>query len=125
MVRHYFPAEKGLAGAQLVRDLDATRLDVRAAFWLFDTESGRWRLHLAVVQVDSWGPKRIYAKIQTLLRGNRNLAPTEVSIVSPRHRTVRSLRSVVQTGKSLKAVQPSDNVANGEFIEDALVYRSL
>ena len=125
MVKHLFLIEKERAGQALVRLLDQASLDVRGAFWLYDSENNRWRLYLAIKQVDSLGPKRVYTKVQSVARRIPEIVPTEVSIVSPQHPTVRLLRNVIQTGRELTSVQLSDNVVNGELIADAFVYRMM
>lgn len=125
MVKHLFLTEKEKAGEALVRLLDQANFDVRGAFWLYDSESDRWRLNLAIKQVDSLGPKRVYSRVQSFARRIPELVPTEVSILSPQHPTVRLLRNIIQTGRELKSVQLSDNVINGELLADAFVYRMM
>ena len=125
MVARLFFMEKEAAGSELTRRLDAAHLDVRASFWLYDSETNRWRLVLGIRQVDSWGPKRVYAKVQQIARGIQGLSISEVSAVSPQHPTIRLLRSAIQTGRQITSVQLSNVVVNDDVFEDAFIYRMM
>lgn len=67
MVRPAFAPELVRAGETLVRLLDEEGTRPEAAFWLYSSESGEWRLVLADPLVASTGPRKTYERIQRLL----------------------------------------------------------
>ena len=117
------------AGRKLLQDLerDAKHLDFKAAFWLLDAETRRWRLILATPLVSTQGPLHVYEVVQKyLLRrpARYQFALPDITVVAPHDRLVRALRERTD-------LQPTDtapihlfNASVGDmFIEDAYVYR--
>ncbi len=123
MVRLFF-LEKEEAGKTLVERLDPL-FDVRAALWILESASERWRLLLGIKEVDSLGRKRVYQRVQTRVRGIPHLSLSDVEVISPDDPFLKVMRRTITTGKKLTKVHLSGNVANGRQVEDAFVYRLM
>ena len=54
-------------GKRLVLALDAAGLEVRAAFWFFDGESGNWRLVIHFPEVDHTNLNQLYGLVQRIM----------------------------------------------------------
>jgi len=54
-------------GKRLVRALVDAGLEVRAAFWFFDGESGRWRLVIHFPKVDNTSTNLLYGVVQRIM----------------------------------------------------------
>ncbi len=54
-------------GLKLLKALDKADFDVRAALWLYSSDSGRWRLVIGSPLVDQEGPKSAYTTVQSEL----------------------------------------------------------
>lgn len=114
------------AGAELTRRLDQKAL-VEAAFWLLLPDTNTWRLVFCVPEVDTVGPKKIYAAIQSILAKQQpapiDLSLTDITLVPRNHPLIRSLRVAAGTGPGISDVRFTRNTINGHFIEDAHIYR--
>ena len=109
VVRQMLTNEMIERGAELTRQLDCAPIEVIASFWLYISESEKWRLIIASPQVTKNGPKKVYRKIQDVL--------AKIPEESPRI----SLMAIKPEGTS--GVRFSRNVINGQLIEDAYIYR--
>src|SRR6266481_5929183 len=73
LVKEVLAANEIEAGEELLRRLDAARLEVIAAYWVFNSEDGNWRLELVSPLVEEWGPMRFYAQVLSALRAEPSL----------------------------------------------------
>jgi hypothetical protein len=116
------------AGKQLVKQLEATEIELVAAFWLYTAETNEWQLVLASPQVDIEGPIKVYTVISGILRNSSSKAIdldlANVNVRGLYDRTVRALAGVNQlydspglAGKRLKRSN-----FNGIYVEDIYVY---
>lgn len=116
-------------GALLVERLDQSGWPVSAALWFYFTEATTWRLLLASPDVATKGPRAAYTAVQGALGElditSRELALDDVGVISPDHPLLHLLRSAVRTGPAITQIRFSRNVINGQFIEDALIYRLM
>jgi hypothetical protein len=116
------------AGADLTAKLDEMGLPLSAAFWMFDVEISEWRLVFASPEMNTLGPHEVYAKIgQAIdqLGAKAEALPfTFISLLSPDADLVRRLTTAIPTGPGVSRIRFRKNVANGRFIEDALIYRA-
>ncbi len=115
-----------VAGADLVKALDAANIDVVSAFWLLSSDAGGWSLYVASPLVDRLGSRAVYAKIRASLQKSSvtTIRIDSVSAVSPSDRLVRLFHVAIRTGKQqIEPIRFTGNVINGTFIEDAVVYR--
>lgn len=113
-------------GEALLRELDNTGVEVKAAFWLYMPEPEEWRLKIAMPLVDSQGPRAAYVRIQEAIFETTEklaLALSEISVVSPKDQLVKLLKPVIRTGRGISGIRFSRNTINGTFIEDAYIYR--
>ncbi len=115
------------AGAALVGKLDEMGLPLTAAFWLFELEVNDWSLVLASPDVATRGPLEVYGRVQQAIDrlGARAVAVplSSVTVKQSDADLVRRLRTTLKTVTGLKRIRFSRNVADGHFIEDALIYR--
>jgi hypothetical protein len=115
------------AGAQLTAKLDEMGIPLAAALWLFSPEINEWRLVFATPEVSTAGPRTVYGKIdqarQALGELDAAIPMFGVDLLDPNNELIRALRSTVQTGSGVSRLRFSKNVANGRYIEDALIYR--
>ncbi|MGQ0545741.1 MAG: hypothetical protein ACT4P3_10460 [Betaproteobacteria bacterium] len=114
------------AGEKLIRNLDAAKTPVPAAFWLLTEDSG-WRLTIASPKVTETGSRQFYSTLNAQLRtlGHRELNITHITAVRPDDPTVSLLRTAMRTGQDLSRIRFTGNVINGRLIPDALIYRLM
>jgi hypothetical protein len=112
-------------GAELLKKLDERGVPITAALWLFVPRSVEWRLLFASPEVPR-GPKRVYAKVHEALMELSAAAPPLrlIALIHPDDSILQLLRIAVQTGRdSIAYIRFEHNTINGQFIEDALIYR--
>ena len=127
VVTQVLTAEMIEAGKELVRNLDAKGAKITGALWLLEAEPRAWRLLLAFKDFDREGPKALYRKVRNALVRARSpgaqLALQDVAAVSDQHPLIRLLSMVIRTTPSGEGVRFSRNTVNGQYIEDAYIYR--
>ena len=116
------------AGEELVRKLDELRVPTTAALWLFDPEmNDDWCLLFASPDVGAKGPLHVYRQIQVALEqlGDKTAAVPflAISLLDGNAELVQRLRVAVRTGAGISRIRFRKNVADGHYIEDALIYR--
>lgn len=121
-------AEMIKAGADLTGELDKAGLAVKASFWFYMVESQTWRMIIASPRVSSIGPKIVYQKVQKAISkldaiSQNKVSLQNVSVVENNHPIVNLLRMAIQTGNGINGIRFSNNTINGQFIEDAYIYR--
>ena len=116
------------AGDRITRAIDAADLDLQAALWFYSPDSNGWRLLISTPLVDTEGPKKVYSKIQKTI-GNileqyqDNISLQDISLISPSHNLIATLRSAVTTGGNIGNIRFTGNVINNVLVEDALIYK--
>lgn len=114
-------------GALLVQRLDEAGWQVSAAFWFYFADANAWRLQIASPEVATKGPRESYKVAQGALASlpieDRALALEDIAVVPTDHPLVGLLRTMVTTGPGISRIRFSKNVINGQFIDDALIYR--
>jgi len=115
------------AGAALTRKLDDLGWPLVASLWLYVTETNSWKLVLASPLVASAGPKQAYETVQTALAEVAaeadGLTLSDIGVTEPHNPLLKLLRVAIDTGPAIGAVRFTKNVINGQFIEDAYIYR--
>lgn len=116
------------AGEELIRKLDDLGVPTTAALWLFDPEvNDDWRLLFASPDVGSKGPLHVYRQIQVALEQLGAKATgvpfLAIGLLDGNADLVRRLRGAVRTGAGVNRIRFSKRVADGHYIEDALIYR--
>jgi hypothetical protein len=114
-------------GAELTRLLDQAPLVVSASLWLYIPESNIWRLIIASPEVRTYGPKKVYQKIQPILsqilEEELSIGLKDISVVENNNPLIALLRMAIRTGDGISGIRFSRNTINGHFIEDAYIYR--
>ena len=59
-------------GAELVKDLRSRNVDVEAAYWLYDSDTGEWSLHVIVPDLESRGIHKSYMELGEAMRQRRD-----------------------------------------------------
>jgi len=117
------------SGAELTRLLDQAQLMVSASLWLYIPESNIWRLTIASPEVRTCGPKKVYQKIQSILSQIPEEQPSvglkDISVVENDNALISLLRIAIRTGDGISGIRFSKNTINGQFIEDAYIYRMM
>ncbi len=126
LVTEYLSKEMIEAGLNLLKQLDKNNLDIRKAFWLYNSDEKRWKLVIISDLVDKEGPKFFYNKV---IEVNNRLTDTTVSLndieaAGDNHKIAKLLGIIIGgTNKSFIGARLSKNTINGVFIEDVYMYR--
>jgi hypothetical protein len=116
------------AGAALTHKLDQSGIPIVAAFWLFVPDINEWRLLFASPDVATLGPLTVYKRIWVALAdlGEKAAAApfSVISLLDPNAELVLRLKTAIHTGAGIERIRLSKNVADGHYIEDALIYRA-
>lgn len=128
VVKEQLTADMIDAGEALTRKLDHLRVPITAAFWLFDPEiHDDWRLLFASPDVDEKGRQHVYRQIYRALEqlgDNAAVIPLfGIRLLDGSEKLVRQLQTAVRTGAGISRIRFRKNVADGHYIEDALIYR--
>jgi hypothetical protein len=129
VVKEILTKEMIESGAELTRLLDRAQLTVSASLWLYIPESNIWRLTIASPEVKTCGPKKVYQKIQSVLSQIPEEQPSvglkDISVVENDNVLISLLRIAIRTGDGISGIRFSKNTINGQFIEDAYIYRMM
>lgn len=130
MVKNSLVEADLLAGRRLVINLDVPEPNrslfrLKAAFWLYDSESQEWRLVLATPLVDEEGPLATYKHLQ---RSLSSIQPTDlslqnISVWSPRKPLIKAIKRASRIPPGTEGIRLTRNTVAGIYIEDAYVYR--
>ena len=113
------------AGLCLLEQLDAAKIPVIAAFWLYADDAAEWRLAIVSPAVETLGPRHLYASLGVILMnspGGPIPIPLErIFLLSPQDIRYEQVRQMAQGagGGVLVTSGPSRDI----FGEDAYVYR--
>ncbi len=115
------------SGADLVKKLDASNCQVKAAFWIFLPEEKSWKFILASPWVKEEGPRKYYKRI---IDANKNLnahenviSLSDISALDLDNQLIQLFKSAISTDDSIANKRVSKNTINGVFIDDAHIYR--
>lgn len=116
------------AGAVLTQKLDEMGVPISLAMWFFLPEGNEWRLFFAAPNVSTAGSMQMYEKVQkaqaALGESARRVPFSMIGVIDTNHKLARLLRTAVQTGPELTRIRFAREAFDGQFIDDALVYRS-
>ena len=114
------------AGLALIEKLNNQNLDLTAALWFYFAEPTTWRLILASHIVKTKGPRVMYEKVQSVIRGANDefasLELSDITVVSPDDNLITQFKPAIQVG-GISGVRFSNNTINGHVIEDAYIYK--
>jgi hypothetical protein len=115
------------AGAQLTEHLDKANILVHAALWFYLADSNTWRMIFALPEVRIDGPKKVYKKVQTLLKKTPEDQPTialrDITVMDDLDPLIKLLKIALKTSSGISGIRFSKNTINGQLIEDAYIYR--
>ena len=126
MVKPTLTPEMIESGAQLVRELDASKLRPVAAFWLFFPDAEAWKLVIAERELAKLGPRETYKRIQRVLASSKEaleLSLADISLREPKARIVSLLSKAIGALPGIGGKRFTNNVIDGTVIEDAYIYR--
>lgn len=117
------------AGAALLRRLDTGQADVRSAFWFYFPDVKAWKLVIASKKVDSEGPREFYKRIvkanKAAAKDEYVLSLNDIGVTNLSNPIVVLIGIAVGTPRgAVGGIRFSRNTINGNFIEDAYIYRS-
>ncbi len=116
------------AGAELTRRLDDVGFDLVASFWLYTSESNQWRLVLSSPCVTAAGRRKAYRRIREVLY-NGAAEPDlpmmlwDTTVREDNDPLIMALRGGIKPRKDMDGTRLTTSLINGQFIEDAYVYR--
>jgi len=115
------------SGAQLVRRLDESDMELNAAFWLYSSDLQAWKFVIAQAGLAELGPKKIYRRIQRVLRKFPDEMPEisldDVVLSKPDAPIVSLLRRAVRSGADISGTRLRNVAINGTLVEGAYIYR--
>lgn len=127
MVKPMLTDDMIAVGAELVRRLDETNLELRAAFWWYSVDDGAWRLLLAFPKVKQLGPRIFYRKVDSVLQrivGAREIVPLwDTKVIDASDPVVRAVKSVRKVSGARRP-RVSGTMMKGVMIDEALIYRA-
>lgn len=128
MVKSELTKEMVEAGHRFLDLLDRAAFPVKACFWMYFEESGRWRFVVASAFVRERGPFAAYRKLGSFagkIEGGTAVftagALTALSDDDPVAKAVRRLAGPKRRPDGLRV---SNRFAEGAYIDDAFIYRA-
>ena len=99
---------------------------VKAAFWLYYTESEEWRLVIATPLVDEQGSLKTYSQLQPVLFSIQpaDLYLQNIAVMSPSDPLVKAFRRALRMAPGSSDLRfPKGTVEGRTYIEGAYVYK--
>jgi hypothetical protein len=125
MVINILTEQKIISGSKLIENIDKNNLSPKAALWLFESSTGRWRLILAFPLLQQRGSKHFYKAVQSALLKfpERPISLQDVSIIDYKESFITLLKSAIQIGPDINPTRFTNCYFNGVKVDDALIYR--
>lgn len=115
-------------GKDLLAKLDNANVFIDAALWFYFSELQSWKLLLSLPNVINQGPKAAYQTVQAALSGFSEGLPfslEDILVSKPDSPLLNLMRIAINTGSGISSIRFSNNVINGQLIQDAYIYRLL
>jgi hypothetical protein len=113
-------------GRKVAQMLDEKSSSVNSALWYYYPDTSDWKLVLAMPEVNTNGPKAAYKTVQRILSKvelKSNLTLDDIAVSKPEAPLFKLIRQMLRTGPNISGIRLSNNIVNGQKIEDAYVYR--
>lgn len=125
LVKEALTEEMIRTGASVVEALDRHNFIVDAALWLYLTDTNQWRLLVASPEVHVEGPRKAYTRLLHVMRNAHvhGVSLDNVAVLDSQDPFIRQFKGLVRTTRGISPQRFSRNTINGQFIEDALIYR--
>jgi hypothetical protein len=114
------------SGEDLLKQLDNEKIRVDAALWFYFPEAQKWKLLISLPDATQNWPKEAYETVQKVLgkmSENYSLSLDDVTVVLPESSLIETLTKAINTGPGIHGIRFTNNVINGQLIEDAYIYR--
>lgn len=129
MVKEVLVDEMISAGKDLLTELESASLHPKAVLWLYSSETNLWEYVIAMPAYDLEGPLKSFEKVQSVLEKNKTLRDMiplrSINVISPSDDLIRSLRKKYRSGADKKVYRIKSTNVDGEFVEDAYIYKLL
>ncbi|NQS96991.1 MAG: hypothetical protein HQ591_00905 [candidate division Zixibacteria bacterium] len=113
-------------GESLIKAIEETGFQIKAALWYYFPESETWRLIIASPEYDRKGSKEVYSIIHSILLEVQppiGLDITDISVVSPNKDIIKVLTDIFGGGKDVWRMRLGHQVIGNIYIDDAILYR--
>jgi hypothetical protein len=113
-------------GIELLNLLDKYNLSPDGAYWLYFNENKNWKLVLSTNSFSTYGPKKTYSKIQSILKKQGKdfaIKLSDIVLSAPHSGITNLLKMVINTNKGISGIRFTHNMINGVPIPDAYIYR--
>ena len=116
-------------GESLLQGLDKTKISIKAFFWYYFEDEAIWKLIIGTPEARTEGPKKVYKKIIAALQkipGQSLVRLQDITVTDDKDPLVLLIDSIVQKTleSSTNTRRFSENVVNGKYIKDSLIYRA-
>jgi hypothetical protein len=110
---------------RLIAELKRDQFDVKAAFWLYTSESDQWYLYLVTDAVDREGPIGAYkAAYRTMRRlPDLRIDRFQVKLVAPDNPVAKAVMGFVSRRPGPLPTQVRGANLGDVYIEDAYIYK--
>jgi hypothetical protein len=126
-VTRWFSEEMLAAGKTLISRLAVENVECAAAFWLLDDNEQTWGLNIISAQVDAFGPREYYKKINNT---NKQALPDEaiislhdIHVSGMKNKLIDAFKQSVLFGAKLGDKRLGKQYIGGIFIEDMYLYK--
>ncbi len=125
LVKEALTEEMIRTGASVVEALDRQNFALDAALWLYLSDTNQWRLLLASPQIRVAGPRKAYTRLLHAIRNAHvhGVSLENLALLDSRDPFIQLFKHLVRTDRTDSPQRISRNTINGQFIEDALIYR--
>ncbi len=126
VVRRQLTDEMLVAGETLLAALDAAKVPLQGAFWLYMLEPETWRLVLVSNQVNKYGPLKVYGVVHDVLLSvvqGKRLSLSDITVMDKDDRLAASLRKESKKRLIVPGTRLTSTTINSHYIEDAYIYR--
>jgi hypothetical protein len=114
-------------GAEFNRRLALDAPEISGCLWLYLEEKRKWRLVVVSPEVTTHGPKKIYQKLQSILSETPEELPrltlSDTTVVKDTSPLIMGLRKVARADNAASGIRLYNTVVDGQWIEDAYIYR--
>lgn len=109
----------------MLKRLDNAKIVVDAALWYYFPDIQNWKLLLSLTEMIKQGPKAAYQSIQEELSQIHDIpfSLDDIAVTNPDSSILKLMRSAINTGTGISGIRFSNNVINGQLIQDAYIYR--
>jgi hypothetical protein len=113
-------------GRRLISELRKNQFEIDAAFWMFRSESERWRMTIATPLYDREGPRKVYSRLITVydaIEPPLRIQITDVALARSEDRRVKDLQCrFIFKRETIDAIIEHVNL-DGEYFRAVYLYQ--